>query len=202
MSPFAQHHAHIEHLLLVHARDWIALTNNVRDYVEKLPNQPGLFESLYDHIQNYLPLRGPQEIFMPWLLWEHIGTPLHLPSLQHYASPEFASMSPTGRTELLTSGIPLLTSAKLPLLRSLHLFDSLLLTQIKAMGLTEPERIQVLPQGPINPIELKRICPTLYPWLNKMTELHNWDTSTICLLVQNAYDKEEPLCTSLPTLEP
>lgn len=199
MSPITQHLAHIENCLTLHARDWPSLAHDVRKYACPLPKDPYLFDRLRRHL--HTPLCSLQETFVAWLLWEHIGDSSHLRALQHHTFNEFVTFNSSRRSELLNSSIPLLTTARSPFLQSLYLFDSLLLTHMTTMGLNEHERIEVLPQGHIAPIELKRICPTLYPWLNELKELHNWDTDTIRLLIQNAYNKEDPLDVALPFLK-
>ena len=200
MSPFAHHHNRIETILELHYPDWPTLAKEIRKYAMTIPHpHTDVFESLLYH---FLPTPFSPETLVPWLLWEHIGDQSQLSALQDNTGYSLDSMSMEHRSELLNSGIPLLTTARIPLLQGIPpKRHDLLVSHLDTMGLSEPERIEVLPQSHMHPIIVKNLCPMLFPWLADLVDMHHWEAPTVRLLVQNAYEKESPSAMPLPTLE-
>lgn len=200
MSPFDHHHNRIENILELHASDWPTLAKEIRTYAVIIPRpHTDVFGNLLYH---FLPTPFSHETLVPWILWEHIGAQSQLSALQDNTGYSLDLMSMEHRSELLNSGIPLLTTARVPLLQSIppkrHDF---LVGHLDTMGLTERERIEVLPPSHMHPVIVKELCPLLYDWLLPLVDMHQWHAPTVQSMVSHAYEKSAPHGVDLPPLQ-
>ena len=148
----------------------------------------------------------------PWCIWEAWDAPeKHTTFLQHWTNVQLQSMA-ANMVRRVREEIPLLTTARVPLLASFPTPQWYIVGQhVREWLPNEGQRIAVLPLSPnagqpsqtqwTNSTLLKTHCPDFAAWLSLMVEPNDWTKDLIVSAAQGYFKESPPSESLLPELE-
>jgi hypothetical protein len=148
----------------------------------------------------------------PWCIWEAWDAPeKHTTFLQHWTNVQLQSMA-ANMVRRVREEIPLLTTARVPLLASFPTPQWYIVGQhVREWLPNEGQRIAVLPLSPnagqpsqtqwTNSTLLKTHCPDFAAWLSLMVDPDDWTKDLIVSAAQGYFKESPPSESLLPELE-
>ena len=147
----------------------------------------------------------------PWCIWEEWGAPEeHLPFLQRWTNLQLQNLA-ANMIRRVRDEIPLLTTARAPLLASFPKPQWYIVAQhVREWFPNEKQRIAVLPFHATvypdpstqlrNSTLLQTHCPDFAAWLSLVVDPNEWTKDLIVSAAQGYFTEAPPLVSSLPDM--